>query len=271
MLYLCPTPIGNIGDVTRRTIETLSQCDAVYCEDTRRSGQLLAALGIKKPLISCHEHNERTRADELAARLEKGEDIAYVSDAGMPGISDPGAVLAGECIRRGLEFTVLPGASAVLTALVLSGLPPQPFTFVGFLPREGKERKDAIEGISKLYHSVVLYESPHRVCETLTELFESLGDVRAAVVRELTKIYETAERGTLSQLIERFREGTKGECVIVVLPERDGQSDDAERLDRLLKLLLPHMSKKDAASIAASELGTARNRAYKRALELDEE
>lgn len=144
MLYLVATPIGNLGDITYRAAEVLKECDAIYCEDTRRTAQLLNHLGIEKPLISCHTHNERMRSEQVVAALREGKQIVYASDAGMPGISDPGAILVSACIENGLDVTVVPGASAVLTAAVLSGLPPQPFTFYGFLPRETKPRREKI-------------------------------------------------------------------------------------------------------------------------------
>ena len=167
MLILCATPIGNLGDITLRAVDALRFCDAVYCEDTRRTLQLLNHLEIKKPLVACHQHNERMRAIEVAERVARGETVVYVSDAGMPGISDPGAALIAECIARELPVTVLPGASAVLTAAVLSGLPPQPFTFFGFLPRDGKPKREMLSAVAACNHLAILYESPQRVESTL--------------------------------------------------------------------------------------------------------
>ncbi len=268
MLYLCATPIGNLGDISYRAVETLAVCDEVWCEDTRRTAQLLNHLKIEKKLYSCHEHNERSRAELLAQALADGREIVYVSDAGMPAVSDPGYLLVTTCVEKGLPFTVLPGASAVLTAAVMSGLTPQPFSFFGFLPREGKERKQVLMDIAQTPHLVLLYESPHRVLETLQLLLETLGDVPAAVLRELTKKFETAERGTLSELTERFQTEPKGECVIAVLPKRKAAvSADSRQLDKLLSPLLECLSDKDAAAVAAKALDLPRNSVYKRILE----
>lgn len=264
MLYLVATPIGNLMDITLRAIETIRSCDVVYCEDTRRTAQLLNHLGIEKPLHSCHTHNERMRSEEVAALLREGKEVVYVSDAGMPGVSDPGAILVETCIENGLPYTVVPGASAVLTSAVLCGLPPQPFTFFGFLPRETKPRRERIEAIGKTPHLCILYESPHRVQSTLIDLEETLGNVRAAVLRELTKKFESVYRGSLSELIDTFAEEPKGECVICVLPEPQAEApaDPNELLDALLQT----MSVKDAAAAAAAKLHIPKKEAYALAL-----
>ena len=268
MLYLCATPIGNLGDVTLRVIETLKSSDVVYCEDTRHTAQLLNCLDIKKPLKSCFAHNERARAAEVVADLQDGKTVAYVSDAGMPGISDPGAALISACIENGLPYTVLPGASAVLTAAVMSGLPPQPFTFLGFLPREAKPRRQALSKIASCEHLVLLYESPHRVQATLGDLLSVLGDCRAAVIRELTKKFEEVRRGSLSELIAIYEEEPKGECVIAVLPRiLRAEADDAE-LDAFLSDALRVQSVRDAAAAASEALNVPKKRAYAHALNL---
>ena len=264
MLYLVATPIGNLKDISLRAIEIMQACDVIYCEDTRRTAQLLNHLGIEKPLHSCHTHNERMRSAEIVSLLQDGKEVVYVSDAGMPGVSDPGAILVETCIANDLSYTVVPGASAVLTAAVLSGLPPQPFTFIGFLPRETKPRREALEQIAKTPHLCILYESPHRVQATLKDLSDTLGNVRAVVERELTKKFESVYRGTLSELIERFSEEPKGECVICVLPEpRQAQMPDPENL---IDSLLETMSVKDAAAVAAQQLHISKKQAYALAL-----
>ncbi len=266
MLYLCATPIGNLSDITLRVIETLRACDVVYCEDTRRTAQLLNHLDIKKPLKSCHEHNEKARALEVVHDLTQGLSVVYASDAGMPAISDPGAALVSACIENGLPYTVLPGASAVLTAAVMSGLPPQPFTFFGFLPRENKERKETLSQIASCAHLVLLYESPHRIRATVKELRDTLGDCRGAVLRELTKKFEEVRRGTLSELYAAFEEEPKGECVIAVLPApRRADVGDGE-LDALLLDLLKNQTVRDAAAAACETFGIPKKRAYARAL-----
>lgn len=270
MLYLCATPIGNLGDMTFRAVETLRSADAVYCEDTRHTQVLLTHFDIKKPLVSCHQHNEKSRAEEVSARVAAGETIVYVSDAGMPGVSDPGAELVRACIEHGLPYTVLPGASAVLTAAVLSGLPPQPFTFYGFLPREGKEAKAVLSAVRGCGHLALLYESPLRVKKTLSALLEACGDCRAAVLRELTKRYEEVRRGTLSELIALYDEPPKGECVIAVYCEKRETEASAEDLDAVLtKALSGGMRVKDAAALAAETLHIPKKTAYARALELN--
>ena len=269
MLYLVATPIGNLGDLSPRAIEVLSSVDTVYCEDTRHTGLLLNHFNIKKPTRSLHTHNERERTGEVVAALKEGRDIAYVSDAGMPGISDPGAMLVEACQKEGLRHTVIPGASAAVIAAVLSGLPAQPFSFFGFLPRDAKPRREMLDAIAPLHHQVILYESPHRVQATLGDLLDRFGDGPAAVLRELTKKFETVVTGSLSELIERFAEEPKGECVIAFIPGHKTE-EDAPDLDTLLKDLLKSESVKDAAAIAAERLSLPKKQVYKRALELKE-
>ena len=272
MLSLIATPIGNLSDITYRAVETLAAADVVYCEDTRRSVQLMNHLGLKKPLVSCHEHNEHARAEEVVARLREGQQVAYLSDAGMPGISDPGAVLVAACIEAGLPYTVLPGASAVLMAAVLSGYPCQPFTFFGFLPRDNKGRKTMLGQIAACGHLAILYESPHRVGATFRTLYETLGDQPAALLRELTKKFESVERGSLSELADRFTEQEpRGECVICVLCPEGGVREESETksLDEVLQTALSDgLSVKDAAALAAEHCGIKKKEAYARALEL---
>ncbi len=269
MLYLVATPIGNLGDLSARAIETLSAVDVIYCEDTRHTGLVLNHFNIKKPTRSLHTHNERERTDEVVEALKSGRDVAYVSDAGMPGVSDPGAMLVAACQREGLPHTVIPGASAAVIAAVLSGLPAQPFSFFGFLPRESKPRRETLDAIAGIRHQVILYESPHRVQATLKDLLDRFGDGPAAVLRELTKRFETVETGTLKELIERFSEEPKGECVIAFVPGQK-EAEPAPDLDALLLDLLQSESVKDAAAIAAERLNLPKKQVYRRALELKE-
>ena len=273
-LYLCATPIGNLGDITVRVLETLRAADAVWAEDTRRTLQLLNHFEIRKPLFSCHEHNERECAAQLVQQLQNGAQIVYVSDAGMPGISDPGAVLVQTCIRENLPFEVLPGASAVLMSAVLSGMDCHSFTFFGFLPREKRPRRETLTQLKACPHLMLVYESPLRLPATLRELAEELGAQRqAAVMRELTKIHEEAVRGTLASLCEHFREPPKGECVIAI----EGGVGETEPtvqpdLDQvLLQLLSQELSTKDAAAQAAQLCGVPKKHAYRRALALSSE
>lgn len=219
-----PTPIGNLGDITFRALDTLRKVDVIACEDTRTSSKLLKHYDIVTPCVSYHEHNERSRAPQLVERMQGGETVALISDAGTPGISDPGFYLARECWRAGIRVEVLPGASAVITALVASGLPCERFVFEGFLPAK-KGRKSRIQNLAEEERTVVLYESPHRAAKTMRDLAEALGPGRrATVVRELTKIHEEVLAGTVSELAEILaaRERVRGEIVIVVEGSRRG-------------------------------------------------
>jgi len=270
MLLLCATPIGNLGDLTPRVKEALTACSAIYCEDTRRTLALLHHCGVKKPLISCHRHNELQRAAEIAARVQAGETIVYVSDAGMPGVSDPGEALLRACVERNLPVSVLPGASAVLTAAVLSGLPPMPFSFYGFFPREKKKREALLASLRNCDHLVLFYESPNRVSETLQALLAALGDLDAALMRELTKLHEEAVRGPLSALAARYAaEPPRGECVLAVLCRAEREAATAAALDETLTRLLGEgLSVRDASAAAALFHDLPKKAAYERALAL---
>ena len=270
MLLLCATPIGNLGDLTPRVREALTSCDAVYCEDTRRTLTLLNHIGIKKPLVSCYRENERQRAQEVVTRLQAGETVVYVSDAGMPGVSDPGEALIQACIEHSLPYSVLPGASAVLMAAVMSGLPAMPFTFFGFFPREKKAQKPILEQLKRLDHTVIFYESPNRVHATLTALLEGLGDLDAAVLRELTKLHEEVVRGKLSELTARYADNDpRGEGVICVRCRATANAADTPDLEALLRNLLSSgLSVRDAAAEAANACGVPKKEAYAKALEI---
>ena len=271
MLTLIASPIGNLSDITFRAVEALRSADVIYCEDTRHSLRLLNHLGIRKTLVSCHEHNERLRAAEVAERLRRGENVAYLSDAGMPGISDPGAVLVSACIEGGLPYTVIPGPSAVLTAVVLSGLPCATFSFFGFLPRENKSRREMMDRICRCGHLAILFESPHRVGATLKEFAEKIPDCSAALLRELTKKYESVERGTVRELAENYLlEEPKGECVIAIscpdTVEEPVSEDAAEQM--LRRLIAEGSSAKDAAAQVSLETGIRKNTLYAKAMEI---
>ncbi|WP_424951914.1 16S rRNA (cytidine(1402)-2'-O)-methyltransferase [Deinococcus sp.] len=212
-LWLVPTPVGNLGDITLRAVEVLRHCDAVACEDTRRSGQLLTHLGISRPLVRLDAHTMR----RAAGVLEQYPRLAYVSDAGTPGISDPGAELLRLALALGGKAEVLPGATAFVPALVLSGLDTGRFTFEGFLPRSGRERRERLKAVTERPETTLIYESPHRLHATLEELASLCGPERlASVTRELSKKFEETARGTLPALAERFVAGVKGEIVIVL-------------------------------------------------------
>lgn len=218
VLYVCGTPIGNLEDITLRALRVLREVDLVAAEDTRRTRQLLEHFGIRKPLLSLHEHNEAARRDEVVARLGAGERVALVSDAGMPGISDPGMLLVQACVAAGFQVVPVPGPTAFVAALVASGLSTERFVFEGFLPRRGRARRERLEQLAAEERTIVLYEAPHRLRETLDHLVEALGeDRRAVVARELTKVYECFVRGTLKEVRDHFAaEAPRGECVVLV-------------------------------------------------------
>lgn len=215
-LILIPTPIGNLGDITLRALEELKSADLIACEDTRHSGLLLTHYGIRAPLMSYQKFNERARVDELLSRLAKGEKIAVISDAGTPGMSDPGGVILKAAIDAGLPVDVLPGATAFVPAVLLSGLEPQPFTFIGFLPDAKGERVAALERLKGHPCTMVFYVSPHKAARQLEDFLSVLGDRPAALVREISKVYQEARRGTLSGILAGIDENLKGELVLVV-------------------------------------------------------
>ncbi|MCP4202172.1 MAG: 16S rRNA (cytidine(1402)-2'-O)-methyltransferase [bacterium] len=211
------TPIGNLEDLSSRARQALEMADSVACEDTRRTGRLLAHLGLKKNLISLHEHNERARLPSLLEKLESGRQIALVSDAGTPLLSDPGYLLVREAIARGVTVEAVPGPSALLAALVVSALPPHPFTFIGFPPPKSGKRRTFFVRFADLGHTVIFFESPHRLLPSLEDALAVFGDRPAAVLRELTKMHEEALRGTLGALVEQLRDKKpRGEYVIVI-------------------------------------------------------
>jgi len=221
-LTLICTPIGNLGDLTLRAAEAIRNCDGVIAEDTRRAGILLAHLGTKKPLVSFHEHNEERRLPELTARLRGGDRLVLVTDAGTPSVSDPGFRLVRACIGEGIDYTVLPGASAVTTALVGSGLPPVPFFFGGFLPSSGSGRRSELrQGISSGV-TAIYFESPHRLCDCLADLALIAPDCRLCVSRELTKIHEEYRHGSPAELAAHYGQNPpRGEITLVIGPCKD--------------------------------------------------
>ena len=217
MLYVVATPIGNLGDITLRAIETLKSADVVAAEDTRRSGMLLKHLGIKKPFISYHEHNEAARAMELVERLARGENIALITDAGMPGLSDPGLRLLRECIKRAVPFTIIPGPSSILTALTGSGFSTQKFSFCGFLPVKSGQRERELRAAAEREETVIFFESPYRLTKTLAACADIMPDRQLCVARELTKKFEEFRRGTASELLAHYQvHPPKGEIVLVL-------------------------------------------------------
>lgn len=217
MLFVVATPIGNLADVTLRALETLSSVDAIAAEDTRHSGILLNHHGIRKPLVSLHQHNEAKRTAELVERLLAGENIALITDAGMPGLSDPGARLIRECIKRDLPFTVIPGPSSILTALVGCGFSMESFAFLGFLPVKSGQRQRQLRAAAEREETTIFFESPYRLVKTLSACAEIIPDRQICVARELTKKFEEFRRGTASELHTHYQaRPPKGEIVLVI-------------------------------------------------------
>lgn len=231
-LVIVATPIGNLDDLSPRARAAFEQADLIACEDTRHTGRLLSHLGIRKPLISLHEHNERQRLPRLIADLEEGKVIALASDAGTPLLSDPGFLLVREAASRGLRIEPIPGPAAPLAALVASGLPPYPFTFAGFPPPKSGKRRTFYQGWATLGHTLIFFESPHRLLPSLEDALAVLGDRPVAVARELTKLHEEILRGPLSEVLEelRGRPALKGEFVVVVGTPATTRQNDIEGL-----------------------------------------
>ena len=272
-LYIVSTPIGNLGDISQRAIEILRAVDIIAAEDTRHSGKLLQHLSISTPCISFHEHNERDRTHSVITRLQNGESIALISDAGTPLISDPGYQLVNAAHEAGIPVIPIPGASAVLSALAAAGLPTDRFVFEGFLPNKRGARLKVLEKLMAETGTLVFYESPHRIIETLTDMTDIFGKERVTVLaRELTKTFETIRRDSLENLLGWVKEDSnqqKGEIVLVVAGAKpvsnEGLSGDTMHI---LKVLLGHVSVKQAASIAAELSGQKKNQLYEAALKL---
>jgi 16S rRNA (cytidine1402-2'-O)-methyltransferase len=266
-LVLVATPIGNLGDLSPRAVEALRGADVVAAEDTRRTRRLLTHAGVEGGgrLRAVHAHNEAQSAEEIVALVRAGRTVAYVSDAGMPGISDPGERLVRACAAAGLLVEVVPGPSAALTALVVSGLPARRFHFEGFLPRRGSERRERIEALAAYPDSIVVYEAPNRAAATLADLAAALGPDRpAALARELTKLHEEVRRGRLGDLAAGVAAvAPRGEVVLVVGPAAArAEATDAEIEAAVRDAMAAGASPRDAATEAARALGVGRNRAY---------
>ena len=265
-LYLVATPIGNLNDMSVRGVETLREADFIAAEDTRVTGKLLNRFEIKKPSVSYHEHNKRQSGEAILRRLLAGENCALVTDAGMPAISDPGEDLVRLCAEHGVEVIAVPGCCAAVTALAVSGLSSRRFCFEGFLPMEKKERTERLEALKTEKRTSILYEAPHRLMRTLTELFEALGDRELAICRELTKLHEETLRTTLSEAIRHFETTPpKGEFVLVLsgAPEADAPAlTEEEALSRVRALQEEGLSCKDACKQVAKETGLSKNALY---------
>ena len=268
-LYLCATPIGNLADITYRAVEMLRTADIIAAEDTRHTRGLLAHYDIHTPMTSYHEHNKEEKGAELIERLCAGENIVCVSDAGLPGIADPGGDLARRAIAAGIPVTPLPGANAALSALICAGLPLDGFTFVGFLPRKEKKRRELLARIAAYPETLIFYEAPHRLRETLAALAAGLGaQRRACAARELTKKFEEFRRTTLGELLAHYREHEpRGEFVLIVAgaDENAPAADAAEEMsltERYAAHIAKGLDKKEAMRRTAQELGIARRDVY---------
>ncbi len=261
MLYLCATPIGNLKDITERVLETLQSVDVIAAEDTRNSIHLLTHFGIKTPLTSYHEYNKYDKAEVLIGRMRAGEDVALITDAGTPAISDPGEVLVQMCNDAGIRVTSLPGAAACITALTLSGLHTRRFCFEGFLPSDKKELADVLEDLKKEYRTIIVYEAPHHLKKTLSLLSDTLGDRKITICRELTKKFETVMPTTFGKALEYYEsEEPRGEYVLVI----EGADRDAAK--RELQSSFESMSVEDHVAMYEAK-GFDRKAAMKKAAE----
>ena len=268
-LYLCPTPSGNLGDMSQRTLETLQAVDLIAAEDTRNTGLLLARYDIKAPLISYHQHNEKQRSQELIERMQQGAQIALVTDAGMPAISDPGQILVRRCHEAGVSVTALPGPCAFVTALALSGLDSRRFIFEGFLPVDKKERRQVLEDLRTARRTMIFYEAPHRVKETLKTMAEVAGDRPAAAVRELTKKFEEIKLMKLADLAAYYEENEpRGEYVLLVEGQTAEQQEETRKQQFEGLTLEQHMAlyadlpEKEAMKAVAKDLGISKRDVY---------
>lgn len=272
ILYIVPTPIGNLKDITLRALEVLNDVDLIAAEDTRQTLKLLNHFEIKKTLISYHKYNEKNKSEDIINLINEGKKIALVSDAGMPGISDPGSVIVKCCIEQGVKFEVLPGATAFTTALVYSGLDTTKFLFRGFLPRENKERKPIIQDIINCQETIILYEAPHRLLDTLSFLLSNLGDRKIAVCRELTKLYEEIYRGSISESVNYFKVNKpRGEFVLVIEGKRIEDIEEEKKSiwidlsieEHILSYINNGISKKEAIKMVAKDRNLPKNEIYK--------
>lgn len=273
-LYIVGTPIGNLEDITLRALRILKEVDVIACEDTRHTQKLLNHYNIDKKLVSYHEHNEMTRSPELLIQLEQGATVALVSDAGMPLVSDPGYRLVTLCVRHKILVVPIPGPSAMLAALAGAGLPNEEFLFVGFLPARSGERRRMLERLRIEERTIIFYEAPHRVAESVADLLDILGDRPACIAREISKLHEEFLRGRLSQLAESLAERpARGEITLLVGPPEQsgisGQVDSTQSLsDRVEELIRQaKLDRKDALKLAAKERGLTRRDAYDQLVE----
>lgn len=270
ILFIVPTPIGNLADITFRSVDVLKKVTLIGAEDTRNSKKILNHYNIETPMISYHKFNERKRVDQLIGKLQNGEDIAIISDAGTPGISDPSNIIITEAINCNLKIEVLPGATAFIPALVASGLNCERFQFVGFLPEKNKTREKLLENIKSNENTLIFYEAPHKLQKFFQRLYDHLGDRKIAIVREISKIYETHYRTTIKNIIKEPEQIVKkGEFVIVVEGSKKSNISDSDLKDKLIKLLKNGETKKTAVKLVSNETGEQKNRIYQLVLKLN--
>ncbi|MDV3425898.1 MAG: 16S rRNA (cytidine(1402)-2'-O)-methyltransferase [Bacillota bacterium] len=276
-LYLVPTPIGNLKDITLRALEVLNSVDLIACEDTRHSLKLLNHYEIKKPLMSYHKFNEMIKCDQIIERLKAGVNIALISDAGMPIISDPGYVLIGKLIKYGMKFEVLPGANAALCGLIASSFSARDFIFKGFLPRDAGGRDKVLKSIKDRTETIIFYEAPHRLIKTLESIKAGLGNRNIAVCRELTKLHEEIIRDTAENIIRYFSDNPpKGEFVLVIQGKDEGEIEKEERMgweditieDHIKKYMNEGFTKKEAVKNVAQDRKLSKNEVYKHSIDL---
>lgn len=277
-LFLCATPIGNLEDITFRVLRTLKEADLIAAEDTRNSRKLLNHFEIHTPMTSYHEYNKYEKGRWLIEQMEQGKNIALITDAGTPGISDPGEELVAMCRQEGIEVTSIPGPAACITALTMSGLPTRRFSFEAFLPADKKERKAVLQELKTDTRTIVLYEAPHRLLKTLEELYQELGNRKIAVCRELTKKHETQFQAPLEEACSYYRENPpKGECVLVLegRPRQELEREEQQKWEEMsvedhVKLYLDQgMDKKEAMKQAAKDRGVSKRDIYQALLDRD--
>ncbi|MBR1487197.1 MAG: 16S rRNA (cytidine(1402)-2'-O)-methyltransferase [Synergistaceae bacterium] len=258
-LFLVPTPIGNLEDITLRALRVLREADLIACEDTRTSGVLLRHYEIQKPLTSFHVHNENEKLDFLLEKLRNGEKIAVISDAGTPGVSDPGWILLKHAIDEEIEVDVLPGPSALLPAILMSGLNPQPFIFLGFPPEKSGEREKLFESVKNFPFTLCFYISPHKIEKQISEMINIFGNRNAALVREISKIFQESIRENLSGILEKIKDGIKGELVLVFEGQIKNNFNDDEWREEAKKIFADGFSVKDVVNIISEKYKISKN------------
>ena len=276
-LYLVGTPIGNLKDITLRALETLRECDVVAAEDTRQTLKLLNHFNIKKTMISYHKFNENDKSNEIINLLSSGKNIALVTDAGMPGISDPGSIIIKKCIENNILFEIIPGATALITALVYSNIDTSKFVFRGFLPRENKDKKKVLEEIKEYRDTIIIYEAPHRLRSTLIAIMEILGDRNISICRELTKLHEEIFRDTIKEAVEYYdKNQPRGEYVLVISGksdedierERKGKWEELSIREHIVNYIEQGFTKKEAIKIVSKEREIPKSEVYKHSLDI---